>query len=34
MSGKRVYFKLGVYRIGPPMDAPDLVVFYDKIWRK
>ncbi|MEP9374794.1 heparin lyase I family protein [Mesorhizobium sp. KR1-2] len=34
MSGNRVFFKLGVYRIGPPMDAPNLVVFYDKIWRK
>lgn len=34
MSAKRAYFKLGVYRIGPPMDAPNLVVFYDSIWRK
>lgn len=34
MSGNKVFFKLGVYRIGPPMDAPNLVVFYDKIWRK
>lgn len=34
MSAKKVYFKLGVYRIGPPMDAPNLVVFYDKIWRQ
>ena len=34
MSGNKVFFKLGVYRIGPPMDAPNLIVFYDKIWRK
>jgi hypothetical protein len=34
MSANRVYFKLGIYRLGPPLVAPDLVVYYDNLWRK
>lgn len=34
MSGSRVFFKLGIYRISPNLKATDLVVYYDDISRK
>jgi hypothetical protein len=34
LSGSSAYFKLGIYRLGAPLKAPDLVVYYDEIWRK